>query len=76
MTGEEVGDGELGGADRMEKVDVDGGVPRGCGWVAGEGGGGGVPEGGEGLEVRFGQLLAAVRTEKGRGEEGRMCTGS
>jgi len=47
---EEVRERELGGAEGVGEVDVEGGVARGVRWVVGEGRGGGVPEGGEGLD--------------------------
>jgi len=51
-------EGELGGADGVREVDVEGGVARGGRGVAGEGRGGGVPEGGEGLGRRSCELGA------------------
>lgn len=47
--GEEVGEGELGGADRVGEVDVEEGVAGGGGIVARRGVGWRIPEGGPGL---------------------------
>ena len=49
LGGEEVGDGELGGADGMGEVDVEARVAVGCGTVFGRGLARRVPEIGEGL---------------------------
>jgi len=49
--GEEVGEGELGGADGVGEVDVEEGVAGGGGVVEGGRVGGRVPEGGPGLRV-------------------------
>lgn len=65
---EEVGDGELGGADWVGEVDVEEGVARGGGVIEGWGGRGGVPEGGPGL---FGSAFVSFcRCSWGKGEVG------
>lgn len=66
--GEEVREGELGGADGVREVDVEGGVTRGVPWVAGEGRGRGVPEGGECLGRRRCELGARFWGGREEGE--------